>query len=159
MLSQYPAFIQDYIQRLGGTVDALTDVVEDFDASALAAGLTRSQALQDMTGTAFLEARAADMQRTFARHVALSDQLSRLRNATEVERIWMAPRVSDAETLRATWGDFSPAMPMTIAGILSSLIGCVTGWSLMALIICLMRGVFPQKTQHTATDRPATHAA
>ena len=63
-------------QRLAGQVDALTEVVADFDYSALDAGLTRTEALDEMTGTPFLDARAADMRRTFARQIILTDQLA-----------------------------------------------------------------------------------
>ena len=43
--SQFPEFSQQYAQRLGGAVGALSEVVADFDASAVAEGLTRPQAL------------------------------------------------------------------------------------------------------------------
>ena len=46
VLSQFPAFSDQYVQRLGGQVDALTRVAADFDASAEGAGLTRDQALE-----------------------------------------------------------------------------------------------------------------
>lgn len=49
--SQFPEFSQQYAQRLGGAVDALAEVVADFDASAQAEGLTRTQALEQMQGT------------------------------------------------------------------------------------------------------------
>ncbi|WP_254684706.1 DUF2937 family protein [Sulfitobacter sp. JL08] len=70
-LSQFPEYAQQYTQRLGGAVDALGQVVADFDASAAAEGLTREQALAQMTGTAFVERRRDDMQRSFARHARL----------------------------------------------------------------------------------------
>ena len=41
-LSQYPEFSQQYTQRLGGQVDALSEVVADFEASAMRSGLTRT---------------------------------------------------------------------------------------------------------------------
>ena len=37
-LSQYPEFSQQYTQRLGGQVDALSEVVADFEASAMRCG-------------------------------------------------------------------------------------------------------------------------
>ena len=43
--SQFPEFSQQYAQRLGGAVDALSEVVADFDTSAVAEGLSRSEAL------------------------------------------------------------------------------------------------------------------
>ena len=116
VLSQYPAFNQQYLQRLAGQVDALTVVVKDFDASALAAGLGREAALEEMTGTAFLTARQADMRRTFARHATLADNLTALRAATPLARIAMPQRMADPATLSATWADFEPALPFSAPG-------------------------------------------
>ena len=78
-LSQYPEFAQQYTQRLAGQVDALAEVVADFDASALDAGLTRTQALDQLAGSEFLDARQADMRETFARHIVLTATLADLR--------------------------------------------------------------------------------
>ena len=77
--SQYPEFAQQYLQRLAGQVDALEIVVTDFEASAMRAGLTRGQALGELTGTPFLADRQADMRRTFRRYAVLSDNLATLR--------------------------------------------------------------------------------
>lgn len=140
VLSQYPAFVQQYTQRLGGQVDALAEVVADFDASALEAGLTRSAALDQMAGTTFLDARADDMRGTFARHVILTDQLARLRGASGFETIRLAPQVRDGETLQATWADFKPALQITLPGIVTGAFGFLAGWGGMAAVIALIRG-------------------
>lgn len=152
-LSQYPAFTDQYIQRLGGTVDALAEVTQDFDASALASGLTRGEALAQMTGTAFLEARATDMRRTFARHVVLTDQLSRLRSATAMERIVLAPQLRDAETLTATWADYAPAVPVTAAGAATGAIGFLSGWIAVAAGVALLGRLLRRKTRAPAPQR------
>ncbi|RYH01818.1 DUF2937 family protein [Salipiger sp. IMCC34102] len=131
--SQYPAFTQQYLQRLGGQVDALSAVVADFESSAMRAGLTRSQALEQMTGTPFLDNRQADMRATFRRHAVLSDNLAHLRAASPVARIMMVQRVSDPATLAGTWADFEPAMPLSFAGMASAALGAVLGWLLAAL--------------------------
>lgn len=81
-LSQYPEFSHQYMQRLGGQVVALSEVVADFEASALRSGLTRTQAFEQMTGTQFLDDRQADMRATFTRHAVLTDNLARLRGAS-----------------------------------------------------------------------------
>ncbi|WP_220089905.1 DUF2937 family protein, partial [Pseudomonas aeruginosa] len=79
------------MQRLAGAVDELAVVVEDFDRSAEAAGLTRYQALDELTGTAFLNARNADMTRTLTRFEALSADLTLLRAAGPLERLLLMP--------------------------------------------------------------------
>jgi len=44
--SQFPEYAQQYEQRLGGAVDELRIIVDDFDADARKFGLTRPEALQ-----------------------------------------------------------------------------------------------------------------
>ncbi|WP_439155652.1 DUF2937 family protein [Yoonia sp.] len=137
-LSQYPEFSQQYLQRLAGQVDALTEVVKDFDASALAAGLGREQALEQMTGTPFLESRQADMRRTFARHARLAESLIMLRDAGPLARLTLPHRMGDAATLRATWADFTPAVPVSVAGATTAGAGFVSGWGLFAALFAAL---------------------
>ena len=142
VLSQYPAFAQDYLQRLAGQVDALTVVVDDFDRSALEAGLTRSEALAQMGGTAFLVYRAEDMRRTFRRHAVLEGHLDALRAANPLERLAMPHRYGDPETLRAAWSDFEPALPLSTAGAVSAGAGLAMGWAAVAAVWALLRWPF-----------------
>lgn len=137
-MSQYPEFAQQYTQRLAGQVDALAEVVADFDNSALEAGLTRAQALEEMTGTAFLDARASDMRRTFVRHAVLSDNLEQLRKATPLQRIAMPHRLADRETFTRTWSDFAPAVPASLAGAAAATAGFGAGWLGLLAILALM---------------------
>ncbi|WP_050526040.1 DUF2937 family protein [Pseudorhodobacter aquimaris] len=143
-LSQYPEFSQQYIQRLGGQVDALTLVVEEFDRSATANGLTRAAALDQMQGTAFLTARKADMERAFERQACLSQNLTFLRLATPVERITMPHRMADTDTLRATWADFRPAVPLTVAGVIAAALGFLGGWGALRLLLWPLRWRAPR---------------
>lgn len=137
-LSQYPEFSQQYLQRLAGQVDGLTVVVDDFDASALAAGLGREAALREMTGTAFLEDRQADMRATFARHARLDDNLRTLRAAGPFERLMLPHRMADPETLSATWADFAPAVPATTAGAASAAAGFFVGWGGASVLLSVL---------------------
>lgn len=139
LCSQAPEFTQQYLQRLAGQVDALTTVVMDFDASALASGLGREEALSQMTGTDFLIARQADMRATFARHARLSDNLAALRAATPLARLAMPHRLADTETAAATWADFQPAVPLTTAGAVAGGAGFAGGAILIAALLSLFR--------------------
>lgn len=137
-LSQYPEFSQQYLQRLAGQVDALDVVVADFEASAFRAGLTRSQALAELTGTNFLSDRQADMRRTFRRHAVLTDNLAALRDASPLGRIIMPQRIADPATFAATWSDFRPALPLTFAGLVSGLAGLALGWAIVRMLLGLI---------------------
>lgn len=134
-LSQYPEFTQQYTQHLAGQIKALSAVAADFDASAARSDLTRDEALAQMTGTAFLEDRRADMTRAFGRLYQLTTHHDALKAAGPVERLAMPHRMGDAATLRGTWSGFKPAMPLTLAGALSALVGFVVG-------AVALRGVF-----------------
>lgn len=140
--SQFPSFTQQYMQRLGGQVDALTTVVMDFDRSALEAGLGREEALTQMTGTEFLTSRQADMRKTFARHANLSDHLATLQAATPMQRLIMPHRIADPEVFTTAWGDFKPSVPLTTAGAVSGGAGAFLGWGLFAGLIALIRRPF-----------------
>jgi hypothetical protein len=137
-LSQYPEFSQQYIQRLGGQVDALSVIVADFDRSATDNNLTREAALDQLQGTAFLAARKVDMQNAFARFDRLSADLTFLRLATPIERIAMPHRLADTETFNATWADFRPAVPLTAAGAVATGVGFVAGWGVLSLLLGLV---------------------
>ncbi|MCO4844332.1 MAG: DUF2937 family protein [Yoonia sp.] len=144
-LSQYPEFSQQYTQRLAGQVDALSEVVADFEASALRSGLTRTQAFEQMVGTQFLEDRQADMRRTFTRHAALSNNLEQLRAASAMQRLTMPQRLMDSETLQKTWTDFTPAVPLSASGAVAAGAGFVGGWAVLAALLALLAWPFRRK--------------
>ena len=144
-LSQFPEFSQQYLQRLAGKVDALAAVVADFDASATRNNLTRDQALAELAGTPFLIDRQADMRRNVADHKRLSDDLTRLRDATPLERLAMPQRLGDAETLAAAWADFRPAIPATVDGAVSAGVGYMAGWGLLAGLWALLAWPFRRR--------------
>ena len=149
-LSQYPEFAQQYTQRLAGQVDAMGQVVADFDRSALDAGLTRTQALDQLNGTEFLSARQTDMRQTFARHAVLNTTLTDLRGATAMERIMLIHRLNDTQILQNTWADFQPAIPVTAAGAVTAGAGFLGGWVIVATLLNLIKGVFKRRARTTS---------
>ncbi|MCM2563829.1 DUF2937 family protein [Lutimaribacter sp. EGI FJ00015] len=139
-LSQFPAYSQQYTQRLGGAVDELARVVDDFDASATAAGLSREAALDQMAGSAFLEYRRADMARTFERHGRLSADLDALRAAGPFMRAYHAARLTDTQIAARAWHDYRPALPLDFAGLVFALAGFVTVGGAFSAFLSLLRG-------------------
>jgi len=143
--SQYPEFSQQYIQRLAGKVDALTLIVADFDQSAAAHNLTRVAALDQMRGTGFLTARHDDMQAAFARQQRLADNLTFLRLATPLERIAMPHRLADPKVFTATWADFRPALPLTLAGAVAAVLGFLGGSVVVSGLMSLLAWPFRRR--------------
>lgn len=137
-LSQFPEYSQQYVQRLGGAVDALGQVVADFDASAIAEGLTREAALEHLQGTPFLDRRQGDMTAAMARHARLAGHLDAMRAAGPFMRAYHIGRL-DPEIARATWADFQPAMPLTFAGAVFGGTGFLAGILLAGAFLGLLR--------------------
>ncbi len=134
--AQFPAYSQQYLQRLGGAVDALGEVVRDFDTSAAALGLSRADALEQMTGSAFVTSRRADMERTFARHAALAADLAVLEDLGPFMRAWNAPRMTDPQIASRAFKAFRPALPLELATLIFAGAGFAATW--IALWFCRM---------------------
>ena len=79
------------------------------------------------------------MRDVFARLDRARTDLQMLRIAGPLERMLLPHRLRDGETLAATWGDFRPAVPVTVAGLWAAGIGLVLGWLLTALPGLLFR--------------------
>ncbi len=133
-LSQFPEFSQQYLQRLAGKVDALSQIAADFDATAAKNGLNREAALAQMTGTRLLVDQQADQRAVLARQAVLADNLATLRAANPLARLTMPQRFGDGETLQATYADFRPAIPATTDGAITAGIGYVGGWAAVAVL-------------------------
>ncbi len=144
--SQFPEYSQQYAQRLGGAVDALAEVVADFDASAAAVGLDRQAALAQMTGTAFLDRRRADMTATFQRHARLEADLRALDGQGPFMRAYHLPRLTDSQIARAAWAAYQPAVPLSPAGLIFAVFGFVAGGGLVGAFLRLLRWPFRRRS-------------
>lgn len=143
--SQFPEFSQQYAQRLGGAVDALSEVVADFDASAVSEGLTRRQALEQMQGTNFIERRRLDMERTFDRHAVLSEDLKLLKDAGPFTRAYNATRFRDGDVANAAWEAYEPAVPLNLTGAIFAGIGFLVGWVSFGAVLAVVRWPFRRR--------------
>lgn len=138
-LSQFPEYSQQYVQRMGGALDELATVVQDFDNSAKTAGYNRDEALSVMTGSAFMESRQTDMRRTFDRFDTLFDDYSRLKDANAFERLAYTARMRDSDVFKGTAKDFKPAVPLNLEGASFVSIGFLFGYGLFAGFMRLLR--------------------
>ena len=144
-LSQFPEFSQQYLQRLAGKVDALTEVALQFDATADRNGLTRAAALVAMTGSPVLDDQQADMRATLALQAGLASNLATLRAAGPLERLTMPQRFGDVDTLQAAYADFKPAIPATTDGAITAGLGYVGGWALVGVLGSLLGLIFRRR--------------
>ncbi|MBT0958609.1 DUF2937 family protein [Alphaproteobacteria bacterium KMM 3653] len=146
-MAQFPEYSQQYVQRLGGAVDALAEVVADFDRSAEAEGKTRQAALDAMTGNSdsFVIRRGEDMTRTIARSERLSADLIAVRDASAFLRLTQAPRFMDPEIAREALQDFEPAVPLTLEGVGFATSGFFIGWGVLVGLWAALRWPFRRK--------------
>lgn len=143
--SQFPAYSQQYLQRLGGAVDELGRVVADFDSSAQAAGLTRQAALEEMTGSDFVERRRDDMRMTITRHTRLVADLEALRDTDAVARALQPQRFTDPQIAQAAWQNFEPAVPATLTGLGFAGAGGALGYGFAQGLLALLGWPFRRR--------------
>ena len=144
--SQFPEFSQQYAQRLGGAVYALSEVVADFDTSAAVEGLSRSEALEQMIGADFIERRRADMERTFDRHAVLNEDLRLLAEAGPFMRAYHAARFADGDVASAAWDVFEPAVPLNLTSAIFAGFGFFVGLIAMSSLMAVIRWPFRRRT-------------
>ncbi|MCV0429584.1 MAG: DUF2937 family protein [Roseibium sp.] len=139
--SQLPEFSQQYSQRLGGAIDALEEVLADFKRDASQFGLSVREAIarQKASEDPFVQARGNSMAVVDARLTRLKEQRADLQRAGPVERLVIFARGFDPKLARATAQDFAPAVPVTIAGLLSAGAGALVGYLILNLLFGIVR--------------------
>jgi hypothetical protein len=139
--SQLPEFAQQYTQRLGGAVDELKLLVEDFDRDARAYGLERQAALERMVRNvdAFVRDRGQAARETIGRFERLEPIYRTMREGTAAERLWTMTAGGDPQIARRTFDDFRPAMPLTLDGVFAAATGFVLGLTGVLVVSALSR--------------------
>jgi hypothetical protein len=133
-LSQFPEYAQQYTQRLGGAVDELRVITQDFDRAAVAGGLDRTEALEryNSSNDDFLAGRGVSMTATFQRFEQLSATLAEIEGANAVERFQSLPAYLDSDIGRRTLQSYKPAVPATIEGVLYAGAGFILGYLILS---------------------------
>ena len=127
-MSQFPEFTQQYQQRLGGAVDELRIITEEFDRTAASQGMSRNQALATYTGSQFLTVRSEDLQSTFVRYERLSEDLRILEGADALGRFTSFLHMTDNQLVNSTWEAYEPAVPVDSEGFVFAVIGAMGGF-------------------------------
>jgi hypothetical protein len=151
-LSQFPEFVQQYVQRIGGAVDALQPLVERFEASAAQAGLTRQAALERLERNPddLVVGQSAATADAIARYETLRQSYDDLASAREFERLAVFATAVDPAIARRTLGDFRPALPVTGEGLAHAGIGLVLGYGLGALIAAAAGALLARRRRETS---------
>jgi hypothetical protein len=134
VLSQFPEYAQQYAQRLGGAVDELRVITEEFDRAAEAGGLDRVEALEryNASNDEFLAGRGTSMTATFQRFEQLSATLRQIEGAGAIERLQSLPAYLDSDIGQRTLAAYKPAVPVTIEGVLYAGFGFIAGYLVLS---------------------------
>jgi hypothetical protein len=131
--AQFPQYAQQYEQRLGGAVDELRIIVDDFDRGARAFGLSREGALLRYAASpdAFLNDRGLSMRMTISRYERLRRDLATLQAASAAERVQLLPRYLDSDIGARALENFEPGVPATAEAAVWGAAGTVLGYLLL----------------------------
>ncbi|WJH41294.1 DUF2937 family protein [Aliirhizobium terrae] len=141
VFSQAPELTQQYRQRLGGAIDELTTIIQNFDEQANHAGLERQAALNiyAVSPEQFLRSQGDSMRHTFDRYESLSDQMLHLASTSPILRPLVVARNPDPATLANAWRDFVPGVPVSIAGLVWAVLGAVVGLMVAVILLVVFR--------------------
>jgi hypothetical protein len=131
--AQFPEYAQQYEQRLGGAVDELRIIVDDFDRGAAAFGLSREEALMRyaISPDEFIIDRGLSMRQTLARYERLRTDLAELQQAGPVQRLQHLPRYLDSDVGTRALENFQPGVPATAEALAWGMMGTAIGYVLL----------------------------
>jgi hypothetical protein len=134
--SQVPEFVQQYRQRLGGAIDELHHILDNFDADAARRGLSRDDGLAHLRNDMdpFVRQQGARMSETIARLARLERQLAEFSQDGPVARLRTFFIDFDPAIARRTYAAFEPAVPVTPEGFVVGFAGLAAGYGLIRLL-------------------------
>jgi hypothetical protein len=120
VLSQMPEFAQQYRQRLGGAIDELQRIIQQFDEDSRRSGYDRMGALRLMASNneQLVRDQASRMEEVVARHDRLRAQESAFRNGGSFVRLSAFILNFDGPLVERTVLAYEPAVPVTTEGVL-----------------------------------------
>lgn len=147
-MSQFPAFHQQYLQRVGGALDELNRQVGDMDQRAAAQNMDRFDYIRHFQSNddGVIQAEGDAMLAMIARRERMTDALERLRNASWYTMLVEVAFHLEPDIATNTAKDFIPAVPLSLAGGAHAFLGFLIGWLLPPTV----RSFFPRRATRGA---------
>jgi DUF2937 family protein len=135
VLSQTPEFAQQYRQRLGGAVDELQRIVQQFDEDSRRAGSDRTSALRLMAGNPepIVRDQASRMSELITRYGRLRAQEEAFRHGGPFGRLSAFVVDFDQPLVQRTLQAYEPAVPVTAEGLLLAGSGFLLAYLLLPI--------------------------
>lgn len=133
--TQFPEFVQQYRQRLGGAIDEIGAIVAKFDAESAAKGLTESAAISRLEANVdpLAQERGADMAELVARFAKLKEAASAFDNPNVFVKWETLATTFDRRIASRAYEAYQPAVPTTQDGFIAGIIGFIIGGGLTHL--------------------------
>ena len=151
--SQAPEFAQQYRQRLGGEIDGLARVIDNFDNDSAAAGTDRPGGLALMARNTepLVRDQAISMAQTIIRHERLSEQQTAFESRPPFVRLTVFVQDFDRPLVESTLRSFEPAVPATAEGVIFA----AAGFLVIYVLLRVLGFLFSPRRRH----RHHRHAA
>lgn len=129
VLSQFPEYVQQYIQRVGGAHAELRQIAEDFRTDASKFGLSEDQALHRFKASddTFLAERGESLEQTLQRYAFLTKHYAALKTKRPFGSLLAFVKRRDPTIAREAISDFQPGLPLTRDGATHAITGFLIG--------------------------------
>ena len=145
--SQVPEFAQQYRQRLGGAVDELARVLDNFDQDAASTGTDRAGGLAVMAKNSepMVRAQAVTMAKAIIRYDRLLKQQAAFQNSVPFARLTVFFQDFDRPLVESTLRDYEPAVPTTSEGFVFAGVGFLAIYGLLGILGAIF---YPRRRRH-----------
>ena len=133
---QIPAFIAQYIQRLGGHVDELKLLIGKYKAAAADNGRSLDEYIQlhIQSGVKEFASTGKLMTENMERFNFLSDAYQQISGAAGIKQFFLFIRKSDMDIIRRTFSDFVPGISLSFDSLLYAAAGIAVFMSFYLII-------------------------
>lgn len=154
-LAQFPQFIGQYLQRLGGHLGEIRHTVRQFEAMAATLNMTLEEYIKVhlFSGTEVFLSSGEVIQDLIHRLQILENSYILLRQATPVNRWLVFLKVFDPEIFTQTYKIFTPGIPTTIEGGIYALVGLFLAWGVYQGIKNLIRLIFTKERKRRIFEK------
>jgi len=150
---QAPEIVTQYEQRLGGAIDELRTVIDQFDTDVAKNGLDRVRALAvyQKSNEPFLRDRGVSMRAALKRYEKLNAQRAAFQTMNGLYKPVYLFRAADQPLLKGVLDAYQIGLPATSGGALYGFFGGVAGFLFGGLLLSLS-GLDTRRNK-TATGR------
>ena len=161
LLSQFPQFYGQYLQRLGGHLDEARSMLNQYTQAASFQGLSLEQYIDEhlQAGSAVFVSTGEIIESLALRYETLSRSYQALHEAGLYNRWLVFLKEADWQIAAATWQNFVPGMPTTLEGLLYGLSGLLLGWGAFTFLKNIPAFFTTSSRRRNARKRPANKKA